>query len=108
MAAIVAGTKVELGKMTMKTKTIRVALNGTATNPFRQLGLLHNPFPQTANARWDAACMLVQSLGGEPIPDQAYIRKTLEGFSPAFIELCCRQFRVGKYVVFTVTWPEEE
>jgi len=86
--------------------TITVCLNGTNRNPFHRWGLRQNPFPQMARAEYDAADRRLNSLGGEPIPDVEYIRKTLSGFSPEFVELCCSKFVKGEYVRFRVTFPD--
>lgn len=86
---------------------IVVVLNGTDENPFHRWGLRQNPFPQLGIAEYDKACLVVQSLGGDPIPNTDYIRERLEGFDPEFIELCCREFRKGETVRFSVYWDEE-
>lgn len=85
---------------------ITVELNGTDVNPYHKLGLTQNPFPQTAKYEYDAACLCVQSLGGDPIPDTDYIRERLKGFSAEFIELCVSQFRPGQLIKFVVEWNE--
>jgi hypothetical protein len=89
----------------MKVK-LTVALNGTKVNPFEKLGVRCNPFPQIADYEHSTHCLRVQELGGDPIPNQAYIREKLKGFSPAFIDLCCQTYTKGKYVKFTVEWNE--
>jgi len=86
--------------------TIVVRLNGTNENPFAKWGLNQNPFPQIPKAEYSEACLRMQSLGGEPIPNVEHIRKTLEGFTPEFVNLCCRMFKRGMYVTFTVEWPD--
>jgi TorA maturation chaperone TorD len=47
-------------------------------------------------------------LDGDPIPDTDYIRNHLRGWSPEFIELCCKQFRKGELVAFDVVWRGDE
>lgn len=86
---------------------IKVYLNGTDKNPFEKMGLLQNPFPQLAEAESNEAIFRLQKLGGPPIPKneaEKYIRETLTGFSQEFVDLCVKNFEVGKYVEFTVTW----
>lgn len=87
---------------------LRVSLNGTDENPFHKLGLKQNPFPQIGRMEYDAGERQINKLGGDPIPDTNYIRETLKGFSEEFIELCCRQFKKGEYVTFTVNWKGDE
>jgi len=83
---------------------IRVALNGTSFNRYQELKLKFNPFPQIADAHYTQACLRLQELGGEPIPDVDYIRQKLKGFSDEFVDLCCRNFKKGEYVEFIVFW----
>lgn len=93
-----------------KVLTLRVALNGTDTNPYHRMGLTQNPFPQLARAEWDLHCLNLQKLGGDPIPhDRAeeYIRQTLLGFSTELVDLCVAKFRPGEYVKFEVKFPVE-
>ena len=45
------------------------------------------------------------TLGGDPIPDEVYIRRRLEGWSTEFVDLCCAQFRPGESVEFDVALP---
>lgn len=87
---------------------LKILLNGTDTNPWHKLGLSQNPFPQTAKYELDAACLHIQALGGDPIPDVAYIRNHLRGYSEELVELCCSQFRRGEMVEFTVTWENRD
>src|SRR5689334_15285804 len=90
---------------------IRVELNGTKVNHWHKLGLTQNPFPQIARAEYTGACIRLQSLGGDPIPEgraAAYIRERLEGFTEEFINLCIQQYRPGAMVRFIATWPMEE
>jgi hypothetical protein len=75
-------------------------------DPFHQSGLSQNPFPQLADARYDQACLRLQKLGGDPIPNTEYIVETLQGFSPEFVFLVCSKYRPGEYVRFTVTIPD--
>lgn len=89
-----------------KTLKLRVSLNGTDENPWHKHGLTQNPFPQLGRAEWDAQCLRLQSLGGDPIPDTQYIRERLRGFSEEFVELCCREFRKGEIVKFVVTFQD--
>ena len=79
-----------------------VELNGTDENPYHGLGLTQNPFPQIAEYRYTADVLHLQKLGGDPIPDMAYIRKHLEGWKPEFVDLCCEKFKKGELVKFTV------
>lgn len=86
---------------------LRVQLNGTAVNPYHKWGLTQNPFPQLGTAETNAACLRLQSLGGDPIPNEQHIRDTLRGFSDEFVELCVQNFKPGEYVSFIATWPEK-
>lgn len=84
---------------------LRVVLNGTDTNPHHKWGLTQNPFPQLGMAQHDAACLRLQSLGGDPIPNVEYIREKLKDyFTDEFIDLCCREFKPGEMVKFHVHW----
>lgn len=85
---------------------IRVELNGTSENPWHKMGLTQNPIPQLAKYELDRACLIVQKLGGDPIPNTDYIRETLKGFSPEFTELCCAKFVPGETVKFEVYWED--
>jgi hypothetical protein len=85
---------------------LRVCLNGTDENPFHGMGLKQNPFPQLGRYEYDRSCLHLAALGGDPIPDADYIRRHLKGWSPEFVDLCCKQFRKGEYVTFLVEWPE--
>lgn len=88
---------------------IKVYLNGTDTNPFHKFGLTQNPFPQTAKHEWDAACLRLQALGGDPIPNRQYIRDHLRGWvSDELINLCVDRFEQGKMVKFVISFPTEE
>jgi hypothetical protein len=87
---------------------LRVSLNGTDTNPHHKWGLTQNPFPQLAKAEYDRACLHLQALGGDPIPNVEYIREHLKGWNPEFVELCCSRFVKGEYVRFTVEWKDEQ
>jgi len=87
---------------------LRVTLNGTDRNPWHRWGLTQNPFPQLGKAEYDAHCLRLQSLGGDPIPDTDYIRKVLEGWSPEFVELCCQRFKKGAIVQFHVAFNESK
>lgn len=88
-------------------RALMVALNGTNVNPFHRFGLTQNPFPQTGRAEEDALCLALQKLGGDPIPNVAYIRTTLLGFHPEFVGLCCALFEPGKVVEFGIVWEEK-
>ncbi len=79
-----------------------VALNGTDQNPYHQFGLKQNPFPQIGDARYDPSLRHLARLGAEPIPDIEYIKKHLTGWSDEFVNLCCRMFKKGEMVRFTV------
>lgn len=86
-----------------KERKLRIDLNGTDENPFNQWGLTQNPFPQIASA--ERAVLAIQKLGGLPIPDEAYIRKTLKSLvSDELIDLCCLKFKKGEMVRFEVSW----
>lgn len=80
-----------------------VELNGTEENPYHRFGVVQNPFP-LGKSEYDAVYRVVQSLGGNPIPNISYIRRKLEGFSPEFVDLCCRKFEKGKMVRFNVSF----
>lgn len=97
--------------MTKKTYLLRVNLNGTNVNPWNRMGLKQNPFPQLGKAEYDKFCLILQELGGPPIPHdryKEYIRETLKGFDEEFIELCIQNFKPGEMSRFTVAWKEEE
>lgn len=83
---------------------IHVELNGTDKNPWHLMGLTQNPFPQEAKHEVAAHMLALQSLGGDPIPDIAYIEKRLEGWSEEFVQMCCDRFVPGKMVKFDVRW----
>ena len=89
---------------------VKVALNGTDSNPYEVLGLTQNPIPQTGKYEWDAACLRLQKLGGPPIPKEnpeKYIRETLAGFcSEELISLCLSKYLPGLYTTFTITFPD--
>lgn len=88
-------------------KTLKISLNGTASNPYFVYGLTQNPFPQLGEYRYDAFEDLMASLGGDPIPDTTYIRTKLTGFvSQELVELCCQNFRKGEIVKFMITWDD--
>jgi hypothetical protein len=84
--------------------TFTVCLNGTDTNPYVELGLTQNPFPQIAEYEYTAQILHLQALGGMPIPDVDYIRRHLTGWSPEFVEGCCKRFRKGEYVKFVCSF----
>lgn len=83
-----------------------VQLNGTDENPYHKWGLRQNPFPQIARYETLGAVLNMQKLGGDPIPDVQYIRDTLRGYEPEFIELCCSRYKKGEYVQFKVEFPD--
>ena len=88
-------------------KALRVRLNGSGINPFHTMGLLYNPFPQIADSEHDVACLLLQKLGGDPIPDAEYIRKTLAGhFTEEFIQGCVDRYKPGEMVEYIAIWEE--
>lgn len=87
---------------------LRVTLNGTDKNPYARYGLKHNPFPQMGKAEYQGAEMAVNSLGGEPIKDEADIRRRLRGFSAEFVNLCVHNFKPGVTVSFYVTFKKSE
>lgn len=87
--------------------TIKVRINGTDTNPWHKLGLTQNPFPSLAKAEFDQACLRLQGLDGDPVPDTDYIRAYLKGYcTDELIELCCKQFKKGERVQFKVSFKE--
>ena len=86
---------------------LRVTLNGTDKNPWHRMGLKQNPFPQLGKAEYDAACLRLAALGGDPIPNVQHIKDWLKGyFSDEFIKLCCKNFKPGEIVRFTVHWKD--
>jgi len=87
-------------------RTLEVVLNGTDTNPFHRFGCTQNPFPQSGEYASVGNTLKLQSLGGDPIPNTQYIRDTLKGFSSEFVELCCKNFKPGELVRFTVYWED--
>jgi hypothetical protein len=87
---------------------LQVALNGLKTNPFDRYGLTQNSFPQIARAGYAEACRTLQSLGSEPIKDEAQIREVLKGWDPAFIDLCCEKYIPGVYVEFDIEFEMPE
>lgn len=87
-------------------RILHVSLNGTDANPYHKQGLTQNPFPQFAEHGYDAQCLHLQKLGGDPIPNKQYIRDHLEGWDKEFVDLCCKLFKKGEYVEFNVTWNE--
>lgn len=92
---------------TRKTMKLMVRLNGTDKNPFLEMNLKQNPFPQLGRAEYDAGELLLNKLGAEPIKDVQQIRDTLaHSMTDEFIELCCERFVPGEYVEFPVHWEE--
>ncbi len=87
---------------------IKVVLNGTKENPYHKMGFTRNPFPQIAKAELMPAMDTLNKLAADPIPDVDYIRRTLKGWSPEFVELCCREFKPGTMVRFEITFPDSE
>lgn len=87
--------------------TFTVWINGTDTNPYHQYGLRQNPFPQIAKQEYCQAMMALNRLGAEPIRDTDQIRQILTGFSPEFIEGCCKRFVKGEMVEFEASFPGE-
>lgn len=83
-----------------------VRLNGTDENPFHKFGMTQNPFPQVARYEYTRHLLRLQKLGGDPIPDTDYIRRTLTGFSEEFVDLCCTRFKKGEMVEFEVYFEE--
>jgi len=83
---------------------LKVELNGTNKNPYHKFGLSQDPFPQISEYEKSRACLRLQSLGGNPIPDVEYIRDTLKEFSDEFVNLCCLRFKKGEYVTFEVEY----
>lgn len=94
----------------MKTRTLKVQLNGTSENPWLAMGFTQNPFPQIAKAELMPAMNQLNKLGGPPIPHdraEAYIRETLKGWSEEFVAGCVARFKPGKVAKFEVTFPAE-
>jgi len=85
---------------------LRVVINGTGVNPWHALGLTQNPFPQIAKAELMGAMNQLNRLGAEPIKSMDQIREILIGWSAQFVELCCKQYKPGEIVRFTVTLPK--
>jgi hypothetical protein len=86
---------------------LRFTLNGTDKNPWHYWGLTQNPFPQLGTAATDAACLALQSLGGDPIPDAQYIRDKLQGyFTQEFIDEAVKRYVPGKEVDCIVGWED--
>jgi hypothetical protein len=84
----------------------RVALNGSATNPYLHLGLTSNPFPAIPDARFAGANEMLRQLDSEPLQSTDDIRRILKGCDQAFIDLCCSKFIPGIRVQFIVEFPE--
>lgn len=89
----------------MRMATITVVLNGSNQNPFERMGLRCNPFPQVGDYELMPLQSRLAELGGEPIKDEADLRKRLEGFTPGFIEGCINRYIPGQVVKFTITFP---
>lgn len=85
---------------------LTVKLNGTKINPFARWGLRCNPFPQIGKYELMPMQRRLNELGGEPIKDEADLRKRLEGFEPSFIEGCVARFKPGEMVQFDITFPD--
>jgi hypothetical protein len=85
---------------------LHVALNGTNENPYTKFGLTQNPFPQIASFETQTACLHLQKLGADPIPNAHAIREHLRGWGTEFVDLCCRMFVKGQYVTFDVEWEK--
>lgn len=82
-------------------QTVQFTINGSDTNPWHRMGLKQNPFPQIGLAEYDAGCRALNKLGGDPIPPEeaeAYIRKTLQGFAPDFVDRAVASYRAGAIV----------
>lgn len=90
----------------MPTWRFKVKLNGTGKNPFEELGLKQNPFPQVPKAEYAALNNLLNRLAAEPIRDTDHLRELLKGCTPEFIEGCCERFRPGVMVEFDIEFPE--
>jgi hypothetical protein len=84
-----------------------VRLNGTAVNPYARFGLKQNPFPEVAEAEYAPHVLHLQALGGEPIPDEAHIRRHLKGWPKEFVDELCRRFTPGEMVAFEVSFPAD-
>ncbi len=86
--------------------TFTVRLNGLDKNPYANWGLKQNPFPQIADEKYSRHLLHLAALGGEPIPDQEFIRLWLKGWSDEFVNLCCKKFEKGKMITFDVTFND--
>jgi hypothetical protein len=84
---------------------ITVRLNGTDKNPFAIWGMRCNPFPQVGEYELMPVQRRLAELAGEPIKDEADLRKRLEGFDANFVEGCVRRFRPGEIVEFDIEFP---
>lgn len=85
-------------------QSVSFTLNGTDTNPWHRMGLKQNPFPQVGLSEYDAGCRSLNKLGGDPIPPEraeAYIRETLLGFQPAFVDQVVDSYVAGEIVQIT-------
>jgi hypothetical protein len=97
--AVVEPTEMTVYEMT-------VTINGTGTNHWRGLGFRQNPFPQIGKAEYDRGERQIASLDGDPIRDEADIRRRLAGFDPEFVDGIVARWTPGERVSFQVTFPE--
>jgi|tagenome__1003787_1003787.scaffolds.fasta_scaffold15633473_2 hypothetical protein len=85
----------------------KVTINASDNNHWSKYGLSMNPFPQLAKAEYGKAMMQLNSLDGDPMKSVDEIDERLEGFHPAFVELCRRHYVPGQRVRFDVEVPDE-
>jgi hypothetical protein len=88
----------------MRKMKLVVRLNGTDHNPYYNMDLIGNPFPQIPSHEYQANCLHLSKLGADPIPDVEYIREHLKGYTQEFVDLCCNKFVKGSYISFVVEW----
>ena len=81
-----------------------VTINGTDKNPWPEMGLKQNPFPQIPKAELMSYMASLARLDADPIEDASQIRQILKGWSQEFVELCCTRFVLGERVRFVVEW----
>lgn len=86
---------------------LNVTINGTDTNHWHKLGLIRNPFPQIPQAELVPYMDSLAKLDSDPIMDTSQIRQILRGWSDEFIELCCKMFKQGERVRFSVSFPDQ-
>ena len=84
--------------------TWKFSINGSDSNPFEEMGLIQNPFPQHGDYQLNGCDLAIQSLGGEPITSESDIRDRLDKhFSEEFIESIVKRYIPGQIVNCEVT-----